>query len=78
MESFFSSLKTERLSRKVYRTREDARPTCSTTSRLLQPFEKTLKAKLPQPDTVRKLKGLTQSSGEPGEAQFLQPALSRQ
>lgn len=25
MESFFSSLKTERLSRKVYRTREDAR-----------------------------------------------------
>ena len=25
MESFFSSLKTERLSRKVYRTREEAR-----------------------------------------------------
>ena len=32
MESFFSSLKTERIGTKVYRTRDDAAPTCSITS----------------------------------------------
>lgn len=31
MESFFSSLKTERTARKVYRSREQARPMCSIT-----------------------------------------------
>lgn len=32
MEGFFSSLKTERTAREVYRSREDAGQTCSTTS----------------------------------------------
>ncbi len=32
MESFFSSLKTERTAHKVCHTRDEARPTCSTTS----------------------------------------------
>ncbi len=32
MESFFSSLKTERTVRKFFRTRDKAGPTCSTTS----------------------------------------------
>lgn len=32
MESFFSSLKTERIARKIYRTRNEAKPMCSTTS----------------------------------------------
>jgi putative transposase len=32
MESFFSLLKTERTARKTYRTRDDARLRCSTTS----------------------------------------------
>jgi putative transposase len=32
MESFFSSLKTERTARKIYRTRNEARQMCSTTS----------------------------------------------
>ena len=32
MESFFSSLKTERTARKMYRTQDEARPMCSTTS----------------------------------------------
>jgi putative transposase len=33
MESFFSSLKVERVTRKIYRTRTRPEPTCSTTSR---------------------------------------------
>jgi len=32
MESFFSSLQTERVARKIYRTRNQPRPRCSTTS----------------------------------------------
>ena len=32
MESFFSSLKTEQIGRNVYRSRDEAEPTCSTTS----------------------------------------------
>ena len=30
METFFSPLKTDRTARKVYRTRDNAKPTCST------------------------------------------------
>jgi transposase InsO family protein len=64
MESFSSSMKTEMLSRKVYRTREDA---CADVFEYVERFysEKTLEAKLPQPCAVRELKGLTQPSGKP-------------
>ena len=36
-ESFFSSLKRERIRRRTYKTREEAGRTCSITSRCLQP-----------------------------------------
>ena len=54
MESFFSSLKTERTARKVYRTRDDARPRVRLCRAFLQPNAPSLDARLRQSDRVRK------------------------
>ena len=59
MESFFSSLKTERTARKIYRTRDQAKSRCVRLHRaLLQSETEALDDRLSQPDGVRKAGGL--------------------
>ena len=58
MESFFSSLKTERLSRKVYRTREDARADVfDYIERFYNPLRKHAKLNFLSPIQFESLKG---------------------
>jgi putative transposase len=58
MESFFSSLKTERLSRKVYRTREDARADVfDYIERFYNPLRKHSKLNFLSPMQFESLKG---------------------
>ena len=69
MESFFSTLKTERLSRKVYRTRDEVRADVRLCRALLQPAASTLHTGLRQPGPIRTMSNrITQASGKPGEA----------
>jgi putative transposase len=58
MESFFSSLKTERLSRKVYRTREEARADVfDYIERFYYPLRKHSKLNFLSPMQFKSLKG---------------------
>lgn len=76
MESFFSTLKTERCARTVYRTREEARADVfDYIERFYNPFRKHSKLNylsLVQFEQQR-LKGLSKASGKPGEAQHCTP-----
>jgi putative transposase len=54
MESFLSSPKTERIARKTYRTRDEAKPDVFNYIKLLQSERPTLDERISEPSRVRK------------------------
>jgi hypothetical protein len=70
MESFFSSLKTERVARKVYRTRDEAKGRCVRLHRaLLQSLAQTLDDRIYEPYGVREDDWISLSRCNPNRVQ---------
>ena len=70
MESFFSSLKTERTARKTYRTRDEAKSRCVRLHRaLLQSETPALDDRISEPDGVRTAGGISLGGCQPNRVQ---------